>query len=137
MFLFPSLALSERAILGGQRADFCDPTGRDRAVAAPGAGLLANRTRGLGCLRSLCHFPFPAGARWILPLQRASTALVLRRGVRPGSPGDCDGALDVASLDEPFPLVSGAARQPADRTVAPLPHHVRLRRLPHYPCGHG
>ena len=40
-------------------------------------------------------------------------------------------------VEEPFPLVSGTARQPADRTVAPLPHHVRLRRLPHRPCGHG
>ena len=133
----PALALPQRAVLGGQRRGLRGPAVRDRPVEAPGARLLANRARRLGRLRPLRHVPPAAGAERLLPLQRPPATRVLRRGVRPGAAGDPDRALDVAGADEPVHVVSEAARQPADRPVASLPRHVRLRHLPRRPCDHG
>ena len=133
----PALALPQRAVLGGQRPGLRRPAVRHRPVAATGADLLADRARRLGRLRPLRHLPPAAGAERLLPLQRAPATGVLRRGVRPGTPGDPDRPLDVAGLDEPVQVVSEAARQPADRPLDPLPRHVRLRRLPRRSRGDG
>ena len=126
----PALALPQRAVLGGQRRGLRGPAVRHRPVAATGADVLADRARRLGRLRPLRHLPPAAGAERLLPLQPAPAVGVLRGGVRPGTPGDPDRPLDVAGPDEPVQVVSEAARQPAGRPVDPLPHHVRLRRLP-------
>ena len=121
----------------GNGAGLRGPAVRHRPVAATGADLLADRARRLGRLRPLRHLPPAAGAERLLPLQRPPAIVLLRRGVHPGTPGDPDRPLDVAGPDEPVQVVSEAARQPADRPVAPLPRHVRLRRLPRRPCDDG
>ena len=55
--------------------------------------------------------------------------VLLWSGIRPGPAGDPDRPFDVAGLHGSVHVVSEAARQPADRPVDPLPHHVRFRRF--------
>ena len=74
-------------------------------------------------------FHLPPEPDTLLPLQPAPAIDLLRRGVRPGTPGHPDRPLDVTGADEPLQVVSESARQPADRALAPLPRHVRLRPL--------
>ena len=51
--------------------------------------------------------------------------------------GDPDRAIDVTRRDKPVPVVPKAAREPANRPVAPLSHNVRFRRLHLRPRDHG
>jgi hypothetical protein len=117
----PALALPQRPVLGGQWPGLRGPAVRHRTVEAPGAQLLADRTRRLGYLRPLRHLPPAAGTERLLSLQRPATAGLLRGGVHSSAIGDPDWALDVAGADKSVQVVPAPARQPANRPVTSLP----------------
>src|SRR6185437_919122 len=93
----PTLALRQRPVLGAQWRHLCLAVIRDASLAANRAGLLAYLPGCLGGICPLCHVPPPAGARRILPIQRASAAQLFRSDLHPGATVDSYRAGDVPS----------------------------------------